>query len=494
MLRKTRITLAIICFTLITLLFLDFTGTLHAWLGWLAKIQLIPALLALNVAVVIVLLLLTWLFGRIYCAVICPLGILQDGISWIAGKRKKRRFSYSPAIKWLRYSMLALFGIALTAGIGAIVSLLDPYSAYGRIAANLFAPVYQGINNIFAYFAERMDSYAFYSVDIWVKNIPTFVIAVITLIALIVLAWRNGRSYCNTICPVGTTLGLISSFSIFKPRIDPEKCSHCGLCERNCKASCINSKEKEIDYSRCVSCMNCVTICQKNAITYRTKRKLEPSAKSIEENTTDNSRRKFLSMSIALAATSVVKAQTAKVDGGLAIIEEKKIPNRTTPITPPGSTGQHHFKQHCTSCQLCVSACPNQVLRPASNIGRFMQPELSYERGYCRPECVRCSEACPTGAIQRISVEEKSSLQIGRALFIKENCVVNTDGVSCGNCARHCPTGAIIMIVADGNPDDLPTPAIDMERCIGCGACEHLCPARPFSAIYVEGNEKQHFV
>lgn len=495
MLRKIRIIAAVACFAFITLLFLDFTGTLHAWFGWLAKVQLIPAILALNIAVLVSLIILTLIFGRIYCSIICPLGVFQDFVSWAAGKRKKYRFSYSIEIKWLRYGILGIFCLALAGGVSFIVSLLDPYSLYGRIASNLWSPIYQGINNLLAYFAERVDSYAFYSTEIWMKSLPTFIIAAVSLIIVIVLAWRHGRTYCNTICPVGTLLGFVSRFSIFKPRFNAETCTHCGLCEKSCKASCINSKEQKIDYSRCVSCMDCVEVCRKDALKYRPKLKMEKVIKEedTKDSAPDNSRRTFLSVAATLAATSALKAQTNKVDGGLAFIEDKKIPNRTTHIVPPGASGIRHFERHCTACQLCVSACPNQVLRPANQIERFMQPEMSYERGYCRPECTKCSEVCPTEAIKRIDVAEKSSIQIGRALFIKENCVVNTDGVSCGNCARHCPTGAIHMLPKDGDPDALPTPVIETERCIGCGACEYLCPARPFSAIYVEGVERQRF-
>ncbi|MDL2326968.1 4Fe-4S dicluster domain-containing protein, partial [Bacteroidales bacterium OttesenSCG-928-A14] len=483
MLRKIRITAAIFCFTLISLLFLDFTGTLHGWFGWLAKIQFIPALLAVNIAIVAALLLLTWIFGRVYCSVICPLGIFQDIISWASKKRKKYRFSYSPAIKWLRYTFLAIFCIALVAGISFVVSLLDPYSAYGRIVSNLFAPIYQGANNLLAYFSEKINSYAFYSIDVWLKGLSTFIVAIISLIALFILAWRNGRTYCNTICPVGTVLGFVSRFSIFKPRFDTQNCTNCGLCERSCKASCINSREQTIDYSRCVSCMDCVDICRKKSLRYlpnfKLKENVKPINEEVKENITDNSRRQFLTLTATLAAASALKAQTNKVDGGLAFIEDKKIPNRATDLTPPGSSGMRNFNQHCTACQLCVSVCPNQVLRPSNNIERFMQPKMSYERGYCRPECTKCSEVCPTGAIKSIDAAEKSSIQIGQAVFIKENCVVNTDGVSCGNCARHCPTGAIHMIPKDESADALATPVIETQRCIGCGACEYLCPARP---------------
>ncbi|WP_251623912.1 4Fe-4S binding protein [Odoribacter lunatus] len=492
MLRKIRILCAFLCFALITLLFLDFTGSIHAWFGWLAKIQFLPALLALNAGVVIALILLTLILGRVYCSVICPLGVFQDIISWIAGKRKKNRFSYSPALTWLRYGVLTVFIIALLAGIGTVVALLAPYSAYGRMASNLLAPLYQWGNNLLAYWAERANSYAFYSVDVWMKSIATFGVAVGTFIILAILAWRNGRTYCNTICPVGTVLGFISRFSYLKPIIDTEKCNSCGLCARNCKASCINSKEHTIDYSRCVACMDCIGKCHKGAIAYA---HLHKAATPEKKEEVSQARRNFLTITSLFATTTFLKAQEKKVDGGLAVIEDKKIPNRANPITPAGSQSIRNFTQHCTACQLCVSVCPNQVLRPSSSLDRLMQPEMSYERGYCRPECTKCSEVCPAGAIRPITTADKSSTQIGHAVFIPENCVVNRDGVECGNCARHCPAGAIQMLpsIAD-DPNSPKLPVVNTERCIGCGACENLCPARPFSAIYVEGHQNHRTV
>lgn len=119
-----------------------------------------------------------------------------------------------------------------------------------------------------------------------------------------------------------------------------------------------------------------------------------------------------------------------------------------------------------------------------------MQPYMDFDHGYCRPECTKCSGVCPSGAIRPITWEEKSAIQIGRAVWVPANCIVNTDGVECGNCARHCLVGAIKMVPSD--PDNLESrkiPAVDESRCIGCGACETVCPARPFSAIYVEGLE-----
>lgn len=503
MLKKIRVIIATLFFVLITLLFLDFTGTLHKWFGWLAKVQLIPAILAVNVAAVVSLVLLTLIFGRIYCSVICPLGVFQDGISNISGRRKKKknRFRYSSAKSWLRYGVLILFIVSMVAGVSAVVSLLDPYAAYGRTASNFFTPIYYWGNNLLAYFAERVNSYAFYSVDVWMKSWITFGIASATLIIVAILAWRNGRTYCNTICPVGTLLGLLSKFSLFRPAFDTEKCNGCGLCARNCKASCIDTKAKSIDHSRCVTCFNCIEKCKAGAMKY-TLRKVEK--KKATANTpniaamADNggiSRRQALSLITAFAVTNTIKAQEIRVDGGLADIEDKKIPNRKTPIVPPGASGAKNMKDHCTACQLCVSACPNNILRPSSKLETLMQPEMSFERGYCRPECTECSQVCPTNAIRPVTTADKSAISIGTAVWIKDNCVVNTDEVQCDNCEYHCPTGAISMVNKDsGNSDSLKIPVVDNSICIGCGACEYLCPARPFSAIYVEGNVRHHSI
>lgn len=495
MLRKIRLIAALFFFTVITLLFLDFTGTLHGWFGWMAKIQFLPAVLALNVGVVAVLLLLTLAFGRVYCSVICPLGVFQDIISWFSGKVKKNRFRYSPALSWLRYGVLAVYVIALVASAGALAALLAPYSSYGRIASNLFAPLYQWGNNVFAHFAERADSYAFYQTDVWIKSLPTFIIATATFLILILLAARNGRTYCNTVCPVGTVLGFLSRYSLFRMTIDTEKCNHCGLCARNCKAACIDSKKQQIDYSRCVVCMNCIGKCKQGALRYTWHSFAKKKSQAVSTSQVSETRRGFLSATALVVGTSLLKAQEKKVDGGLATIEAKKIPERNTPITPPGSLSARNMANHCTACQLCVSVCPNQVLRPSTDLMKLMQPEMSYERGYCRPECVKCSEVCPAGAIRPISKEDKSSLQIGHAVWIKENCIPLTDGMECGNCERHCPTGAIQMVPSVAtDSSSRKVPVINTERCIGCGACENLCPARPFSAIYVEGHERHRTV
>ena len=594
MLRKIRITLAAICFVAVTLLFLDFTGTLHLWFGWLAKIQFLPAVLALNFVVIAILLVLTLLFGRIYCSVICPLGIFQDCVSNLSSRRKgkKARFSYSKEIKWLRYGVLVLFVIALVAGLNALVALLAPYSAYGRMVQSLLAPVWQWGNNLLAWIAERQDSYAFVTKDVWLKSLPTLIVAAVTFVVVVVLAWRNGRTYCNTICPVGTTLSFFSRFAMFRPVIDKSKCKSCHACERKCKAACIDVDNHKIDYSRCVDCFDCIDSCRLGALKYRfawgrgvgsgstgaktpqnapvgskmtsdgskngqnrssaaptpvaepvvrqgsptvscirstchkvaepVVRQGSPTAEvtdngkgvstidatsSVAEpvEATDKGRRAFLVGGAAVIGGSLLSSipmraeeeeiKDKKRDGGFAEVLPKKAPNRKTPITPFGSESVEKFYKHCTACQLCVTVCPNNVLRPSSRLEHLMQPEMSFEKGYCRPECVKCSEVCPAGAILKITPEEKTEWKVGTAGVDYDLCVVNRDGVSCGNCAHHCPVGAIRMVRK--NPDDEKSPripSVNEEKCIGCGACENLCPSRPISAITVNGYSVHHNV
>lgn len=554
MLRKIRITLAAICFVAVTLLFLDFTGTLHLWFGWLAKIQFLPAVLALNFVVIAILLVLTLLFGRIYCSVICPLGIFQDCVSNLSSRRKgkKARFSYSKEIKWLRYGVLVLFVIALVAGLNALVALLAPYSAYGRMVQSLLAPVWQWGNNLLAWIAERQDSYAFVTKEVWLKSLPTLIVAAVTFIVVVVLAWRNGRTYCNTICPVGTTLSFFSRFAMFRPVIDKSKCKSCHACERKCKAACIDVDNHKIDYSRCVDCFDCIDSCRLGALKYRfawgrgvgsgstgaktpqnapvgskmtsdeskngqnrSSAALSPVAEPVEVTepvvrqdsptieATDKGRRAFLVGGATVIGGSLLSSipmraeddeiKDKKRDGGFAEVLPKKAPNRKTPITPFGSESVEKFYKHCTACQLCVTVCPNNVLRPSSRLEHLMQPEMSFEKGYCRPECVKCSEVCPAGAILKITPEEKTEWKVGTAGVDYDLCVVNRDGVSCGNCARHCPVGAISMVKK--NPEDEKSPripSVNEEKCIGCGACENLCPSRPISAITVNGYSVHH--
>lgn len=448
-LKYIRIVLATLMLLCITALLLDTTGVLRHYLDWAPKLQLLPNIMALNVVMVLAVLVMTFLVGRLYCAIVCPLGIMQDLFLWI---RKlvfpKHKYHYRKPQNWLRYVLLALFVIAMVTGANSIAVLIAPYSMYGRIITQIHS-----------------------------SGLPQ-IVAIVSLAIVGILSFSMGRMWCNTICPIGSLLSIISRWRLFGVQIDQEKCVGCHRCEQGCKSMCINIDEKSIDHSRCVDCWNCMSQCKVRAISLGLRKK--------RNIPTDSSRRKFIASTAAIGVATALQAQEQKLDGGLAAITGKQVPDRRIPLKPFGARSRKNFETRCTSCQLCVSQCPEHVLRPSTKLESLLQPELNYSEGYCRMACTRCSEVCPSGAIMPISKEEKTAISIGIAIPLHQNCLSATGKDQCGACARHCPSSAISMIT---NAEGHPAPVVNESRCLGCGACEYYCPARPMTAIYIEGKE-----
>ena len=480
MLRTLRIALAVFCFAGCNLLFLDVSGLLPQEFALLAKMQLVPALLSGSFLIAAALVACTLLFGRVYCSTLCPLGVLQDVFARLG---RKERFRFSRGRPWLRAGALLAFLLAFLTGASLLFSILEPYSSFGRIAANLLAPVWQTGSNILALASERAGNFALGPTPVWQKGLSALVVAAATFGVISALAIRSGRTWCNTLCPVGAFLGFLHCFALFRPRIEPEKCVHCGVCAQNCKASCIDAANAAMDSSRCVACFNCLGNCRSRAISYTPPQRA--GRNSAREAVSPNlARRACIAAGVGVLGFPL-NAAARNPDERPPDLSRKKRPTREIPVTPPGSSGLRAFMEHCTGCQLCVSACPNQVLSAVDHGENMLRPALSFERGFCRVNCVSCSVVCPTGAIQPITVEQKSAIQIGRAAVDRERCIVTTDKVQCTACSRTCPTGAAALVGREGEPK---LPAVNPERCIGCGACEYVCPVRPLSAIRVEGN------
>ncbi|MBN2765291.1 MAG: 4Fe-4S binding protein [Paludibacteraceae bacterium] len=481
MLRKIRIVVSVLFFSLITLYFVDFAGLLPAGFSLLAQIQFLPALLALNLVVLAALVALTFIFGRVYCSSICPLGTFQDIVNWARRKfLKKKRFKYKKAANILRWSVLTITIIAFISGFSFLIGLLDPYSAFGRISVHVLKPAYLAGNNLLEAIFTHFGDHTFYRMSIYTGSVFSLIVALITLIVVGIMAWTGGRNYCNTICPVGTSLGLISKYSLFQIRIDENLCNSCGACGRNCKASCIDTKNHKIDASRCINCFDCIDVCNQSAM------KFTYSMKTAKKQTIpDTSRRRFM---LAVATTSLAAGK---------VLADKTIPGhnsikteRKKAITPPGALNSKHFLTQCTSCHLCVSSCPSEVIKPAFleyGLGGIMQPMMSFEKGFCNYDCTVCTDVCPSNALISLTMEEKHHNQMGQVQLVLENCIVVTDGTSCGACSEHCPTQAVSMIPYK---DGLTIPHIEVDICVGCGGCEYICPAVPFKAIYVEGIDK----
>lgn len=525
MLKRIRIVLSLVLFTLITFYFLDFREFMPDRFRFLAEIQLIPALLALNIIILISLAILTLVLGRVYCSSICPLGVYQDIVAWLSKKiYRKKKYRYSKAKNLLRWGVLASTVVAFLFGFTFLLGLLDPYGSYGRIVTHLFRPAYLAGNNLLEIIFTSFNNFTFYKVSIYTLSIFSLVTALVTLFVIGYLAWHNGRTWCNTVCPVGTTLGFLSKFALFRIQFEDEKCNMCGLCTMKCKASCIDSKNKQVDYSRCVTCFNCTDSCKRNALKYtfrglsirsEKKKGMEGAPaysyhrdKDEKEREIDESKRRFLSASLVtglaagnLAAQmipdSLFQGETGgrlSPDGIANELLPKRKFKRKSPIAPPGTPTFDHLKEKCISCHLCVSKCPSHVIKPAFleyGLGGIMQPKLYFDHGFCNYDCIICGEVCPTGAILPLTKEEKNHTQMGQVQLIIENCIVYYDETSCGACSEHCPTQAVRMIPYKGH---LTIPEIEPEICVGCGGCEYVCPAIPYKAIYVEGLPSQNII
>jgi polyferredoxin len=493
-LKTIRMVIALGFFGLTVAMFLDVNHLIPPAVGKATLyLQFVPSLLqfidtaSVATAGFIIVLLLTLLFGRVFCSTICPLGTLQDILIRLSerfGKPRRVRFRYKKPHNALRYGILLItFFTFLYGSLLSVVSLLDPFSNFGRILADLLKPVYIGLTNLIAYTLEFFGSYALHPLT-W--RAPSLVTLIFPLLFLGVLVWlcvRRGRLYCNTLCPVGTLLGLVAKFALFKIAIAKEACGVCANCSIHCKASCIRLKTKEIDFSRCVACFDCISVCPEFGIGY--KFVYAPSRHPQVEGVIDTSKRLFLGKTFLYLAGLTGLSQLGKARPASQSFAH---PSDLNPVSPPGSQSVTRFTHTCTACHLCVSVCPTQVLQPAFleyGLSGLLQPRMDYHVSFCNFDCTRCGEVCPSGAILPLSKEGKQTTQLGIAQFLKERCIVYTDQTACGACAEHCPTKAVQMLPYLNN---LTLPQVREAICIGCGACEYACPVRPHRAIVVPGH------
>lgn len=505
LLKKGRIIIAMAVLLLTFILFID----LYEWIpnntfDTILYVQFVPSFLhflaVFSLATAggfVLVLLLTLLTGRLYCSTICPLGILQDVINRISRwhTKKRRFFKYKKPHPVMRYTFLGIMVLAVAFGGGWIVTWLDPYSIAGRVFTYLFKPLAVWFNNgILAPVLQNFEIYSVYHKNLMVAHILPAILAFVIIVAIGYFAWKRGRLFCNTICPVGTLLGEVSRFSFLKVQFDQNTCTRCGKCAAVCKSECIDIRNYAVDHTRCVSCFNCLDVCPESALSFRPTGKVQrlesvrPLAEKDDNPTTKhNTRRKLLITGLALLTGSRIYALKKEKlpENQKNLLKNKK----DHPVAPPGAGNIKRFNDICTGCSLCVAACPTGVLQPALTeygLNGFMQPHMDYTTYFCNYDCNKCGEVCPTGAILPLPLEEKQVTQMGKAVFVKQNCIVYTDGTVCGACSEHCPTKAVQMVPYK---DGLRIPEVDQSICIGCGACEYPCPVpEPFKAIYVNGN------
>jgi len=432
--------------------FLAFTTTFSFFTKFFA-VQLGPGIASLissfSITVlisVISIIIFTFLFGRFYCSLICPLGILQNFIGFLSLKNSK---NYKNMAK-TRYTVAALVFGALFCGWTVGFKILDPYTNFGLIASSIFTPIYSLIT--------KSQNYEF--------TIPVLIISLIPFIILILLVLFKRRFFCTAICPVGTILGLFAKYGIFRLKIG-NNCVTCGACFRNCPAGSINLKDKKIDNELCIRCLKCVATCPKKAISFGT---LKSNVKPVSFN---QSRRNFI-----LGSVLVLGAFATGI--GSAVVRGKTfLKNKIRAVLPPGAGDYTKLSSKCTSCQLCVAVCPNKVIHPRDF--KHSTIYMDYSKNYCKYDCNACSSACPTGAIKKITLEQKQHTRIGLAKINRDLCI------NCGICAFKCPVKAL-SIEEDSNGDR--TLKYNAAVCIGCGACQVVCPHKAIEIVGIVEQSK----
>ncbi len=326
----------------------------------------------------------TLIFGRFYCSMLCPFGILQELTNLIYLKLRPKKL---PNIEYIKPKPIKYFISALSLGFLAggsalLIRYIDPYTMFGSfISRTLYGTIF-------------------------------------TIVVLALVFYKN-RFFCTSICPVGAFLGILSKFSLFKIHIN-DNCVQCGMCARYCPSKCIDKENKDVKNENCVKCLKCTSVCPKGAIKYGFK---------IQKPKFNSLRRKSL---ISIGVLGIFAGAYAM---GVKLSKElySKIKNV---ILPPGAKNPQTMANKCLNCNLCINNCPNGILVKADSEFPVVHVDYSKGKHFCHYNCNKCSQACPSGAINKISLEEKQNLRIAMA-SINESCIC------CLKCVKICPKGAI---------------------------------------------------
>ncbi len=396
---------------------------------------------------------LTPFLGRFFCGWICPLGTLFHLASrWLRPRKAAERIRQNLHSRTQAVKYLILFVLLLAAAFGLLqVGVFDPIALLTRTSAALVSPGMRAGWMMIAIFA----------------------------VLLLLNAWRP-RFWCRHVCPLGALLGVAARAMPGGVVRDRGKCTDCGLCNRDCIGAC--SPNTRTRMAECFVCWNCIEDCPEKALRWEWMPKEEELARELGV-----SRRAFFGATLGGAAT-VVALKSQAVAG---------YPER---IRPPGALAEPDFLDRCLKCGECMKICPTGVLRPAlaeAGIAGLWTPVMDMERGYCEYNCVLCAQVCPSGAIRRMSIAEKSGtetgvpVKVGTAFLDRSRCLPWSFGRNCMVCEEVCPVSPKAIhrtpqaVEIEGRMVELYLPQVDVERCTGCGLCQHECPVNDLAAIRV---------
>lgn len=442
-------------------------------------------------------------FGRFFCAWICPLGTTIDITDYLFSSFRKKSQKNIYDGRKIKYYLLAFLLISLLFSQQCI-GWFDPLSIATNIYTVSIHPYsIQIIDYFFSYFGDiPFIGHFFALIHKFFQNIlfayhaPFFRghgILFFIFVLLITFGMVFRRFWCRNICPMGAIFALVSDWSLFKRTVS-SSCTSCGLCVENCGMGAIGSDGKSTKEGECILCMTCQKVCPENSVTFRRKQSIE------QRSTVDLSKRVFLLTGLTSAAVApLIKLNYIKNTNK----------GKTSLIRPPGAVDEKEFLALCIRCGECMKVCKTNGLHPAvleAGIENLWTPRLIPRIGYCDYGCVLCTRVCPSGAIKRLSLEEKREIALGKARIDHNRCIPWVGYVrlpelekewqdfNCGVCEEVCPvpTKAIhFNTYVDAQQREIRRPFVRENVCIGCGFCEKVCPVLGIPAIVVEGMQPQ---
>ncbi len=328
---------------------------------------------------VLALCLVTVLFGRVYCSILCPLGLLQEGVMFLL---HRRNIPYRPSRFYYLISAAVLGGTCI-GGTVFFIRWIDPYSVFGAaVSGTLYGLLFlMGLAGL--------------------------------------VAWK-GRLFCTHICPLGAVLGLISKKSLYQMQMDAQKCILCAACARVCPTGSIDVRNKTVNNETCIRCFKCLNGCARNSLFYG-RRPVQPVPFNPD-------RRRWLKTS-AVLGLFFVSVKAGWVWAQTMASSVKKV------IVPPGAGSAEKLVNRCLNCNLCVQNCPMHIIAKADET--YPAVHIDFNGRYCRFDCHRCSDVCPAGALKRMTLAQKQKTQIGLAEIDTQICV------KCGRCVSVCPKEAV---------------------------------------------------
>lgn len=439
----------------------------------------------LSSSLALITIILTLLFGRVWCGWLCPLGTVLDLFSL---KRWRIR-SESPAEAWrgVKYGILIVILIAALLG-NLTLMVLDPLTLLFRTLTVSVWPLLDQLITTAETYLYKVAPLArpISSFDLWIRPdiLPAqpvqyqqtwiFMGVFLGVIALNVIA---PRFWCRYLCPLGALLGLFSKAALVQREVR-EDCKGCALCTDVCPTGTIDAaKDYASDPSECTMCMDCLETCPRSSVVFTS------SLSLAEWNEYDPNRRRAL-VSIGAGVAGVALLQADRLTG-------RQYP---TMLQPPGGL-LNDMLSKCIRCGMCMRACPTGAIQPAmleAGLAGVWSPIIIPRLGYCDYACNACGQICPVGAIPALSLADKRVQVIGKAAINQETCIAWAQKTDCIVCEEMCPLPEKAiqlepteMVREDGTEVTVLLPEVLSERCTGCGICEYKCPLEGESAIRI---------